>query len=370
MSRRMQPALAGERVRFQGTGRFSRALNRRVELVLADPAVMRRAYRRLWAKTALVLTWTVASYLFLLLAAATPVAVVAGSMSLGLAAAAVGFCIMHDANHRCYSRNVTMNRVAAHSLDLIGGSSYVWASKHLAHHTYTNVADYDPDIDALPFARFEPTQKRHPWHRYQHLYMWLLYAFVTIRWQFATDFTFIARGAAGRSAFKRPRGWSLAGFVFGKVFFLGWTIVIPLALHSTLIVGLVFMVVSAVASLALTVTFQLSHALDETITLAPSGDIGESSAKQEWHIHQIQATANFAPTNPVIVWYTGGLNHQIEHHLYPRVPHTLYPHLAMIVRQVALEHGIAYHSHPTIRSALRSHGRWLKRMGAAPQPSG
>jgi linoleoyl-CoA desaturase len=365
VSRQMQPTLAGERIRFQGAGQFSRTLNRRAELVLADPAMMRRAYQRLWGKTALVLAWTAASYLFLLLVAASPIAVVAGSVSLGLATAAIGFCIMHDANHRGYSRNLTVNRIAAHSLDLIGGSSYVWAAKHLAHHAYTNVADHDPDIDALPFARFEPTQKRHPVHRYQHIYMWLLYAFVTMRWQFATDFTFIARGAAGRSTFKRPRGWNLLALVVGKVFFVGWAIAIPLALHSTLVVVIVFTFVSAVASLALTITFQLSHCLEETITLAPGDQLAASSPRPEWHIHQIEATANFAQTNPVIVWYTGGLNHQIEHHLFPRVPHTLYPQLAVIVRQAALEHGIAYHSHPTIRSAVRSHSRWLKQMGTA-----
>src|SRR6266542_4816444 len=105
----MQPALARERVRFHGAGQFSRTLNRRAELVLADPAMMRWAYRRLWAKSVLVLAWTVVSYLFLLLVAATPIAVIAGSVSLGLAAAAIGFCIMHDANHRGYSTKLTAN---------------------------------------------------------------------------------------------------------------------------------------------------------------------------------------------------------------------------------------------------------------------
>ena len=151
---------AQERIRFQGSGDFSRLLNQRAEVVLGDAAQMRRAYRVMWAKSALVLVWTVASYLFLLLVAASaPCGHPAASVSLGLAAAAIGFCIMHDANHGGYSRSRVVNRLAAHSLDLIGGSSYVWAAKHLAHHTYTNVADHDPDIDALPFARFEPSQR-------------------------------------------------------------------------------------------------------------------------------------------------------------------------------------------------------------------
>jgi linoleoyl-CoA desaturase len=352
---------AAERVRFRGTGDFSRLLSQRAEVVLGDRRMMRRAYRVMWAKSALVIVWTIASYLFLLLVASSPVAVIPASISLGLAAAAIGFCIMHDANHGGYSTSRLVNRLASHSLDLIGGSSYVWSAKHLAHHTYTNVADHDPDIDALPFGRFEPSQRRRSWHRYQHLYMWLLYAFVTLRWQAVTDFTFLARGSIGRSAFRRPRGWNLAGLVGGKVFFVIWAIAIPLVLHTPLHVAEVFLLASAVASLSLTVTFQLSHCLEEAITLAPA----DAAPGAQWHIHQVEATADFAQRNTVIRWYVGGLNHQIEHHLFPRVPHTLHPQLAGIVRTTALECGVAYNAHPTMRAALASHTRWLKQMGVA-----
>ena len=355
-----------ERIRFHGAGDFSRLLNERAEIVLGDAAMMRRAYRVLWAKSALVMAWAAASYLLLLLVVTTPPAVIAASVSLGLAAAAIGFCVMHDANHGGYSTNRAVNRVAAHSLDLIGGSSYVWAVKHLAHHTYTNVADHDPDIDALPFARFEPTQTRRPWHRYQHLYMWLLYAFVTVRWQWFTDASFLVRGSVGRSKFKRPRGWDLAGLLGGKALFVIWAVAIPLVLHTPVHVLLVFLCVSAVASLALTVTFQLSHCLEEAITAPSDGPL----VRQEWHIHQVEATADFAQRNAWIGWYIGGLNHQIEHHLFPRVPHTLHPKLADIVRRTSIECGIAYNEHPTVRAALRSHTRWLREMGAAPKVAG
>jgi linoleoyl-CoA desaturase len=356
-----------ERMRFQGAGTFSRLLDERAESVLADPSAVRRAYRILWAKSGLVLAWAVVSYLLLLDVTTTPPAVIATSISLGLAMAGIGFCIMHDANHGAYARSRTVNRLAAHSLDLIGGSSYVWRAKHLAHHTYTNVAGHDPDIDALPFARFEPTQTRRFWHRYQHMYMWLLYPLVTIRWQALTDFTFVARGSIGRSRFKRPRGWNLAGLVAGKAFFLGWAVVLPLKLHSDGHVLMVFAIVSAVVSLALTITFQLSHCLEEAITLAPNARPYPS----EWHVHQVLATSDFAPHNRIIRWYVGGLNHQIEHHLYPRVPHTLHPQLADIVRQTTIDCGMPYTSHPSTWKALRSHTRWLKQMGAAAtEPAG
>ena len=350
-----------ERIRFSGAGEFSRLLSARADTVLSDPAAMRRAYRALWLKSALVLALTATSYLYLLLVATTWFEALAGSVSLGLGAAAIGFCVMHDANHAAFSTNRTVNRVAAHSLDLIGGSSYVWAAKHLAHHTYTNVADHDPDIDAMPFARFEPTQNRHRWHRYQHVYVWLLYAFVTLRWQAVTDFTFLARGSMGQTRFRRPRGWDLAGLVAGKAVFAVWALVIPLMLHSLMAVAAVFLGASAVASLVLTVTFQLSHCLEEAITLDPEG----SQGKHEWHVHQVEATANFAPRNTLIGWYVGGLNHQIEHHLFPRVPHTLHPRLADIVRRTADDCGVVYNTHESMRAALRSHTRWLKRMGAA-----
>jgi linoleoyl-CoA desaturase len=352
-----------DRVRFRGRGAFSRLLAERADAVLGDTSAVKRAYRILWAKSALVLIWAIISYLSLLAVTTNPLGVIAASMSLGLAMAGIGFCIMHDANHGAYARSRLVNRLAAHSLDLIGGSSYVWRAKHLAHHTYTNVADHDPDIDALPFARFEPTQPRRFWHRYQHLYIWLLYAFVAVRWQAVTDFTFLARGSVGRSRFQRPRGWNLAGLVAGKALFLTWAVLLPLQLHSPGHVLVVFLIVSAVASLALTITFQLSHCLEEATTLAPD----RRSDTLEWHVHQVQATSNFASRNPMVRWYVGGLNHQIEHHLFPRVPHTLHPQLADIVRQTAIDCGIPYTSHPSTWTALRSHTRWLKQMGAAPQ---
>jgi len=151
------------------------------------------------------------------------------------------------------------------------------------------------------------------------------------------------------------------------MFFLVWAVVIPLRLHSPAHVLIAFTIASAVASLALTITFQLSHCLEEAETLASDG----GPQTPEWHVHQVLATANFAPRNRLIRWYVGGLNHQIEHHLFPRVPHTLHPQLADIVRRTAMECGLPYTSHPTAWAALRSHVRWLRRLGLpAAEPAG
>jgi linoleoyl-CoA desaturase len=354
------------RMRFRGKGEFRTLLDERVGALLADERLMRRAYRMLWAKTAVIALALAASYVYLIVAAASLAEVVAAAIVLGLSTAGVGFVIMHDANHGGYSKRQRVNAVASYSLDLIGGSSYLWRAKHLAHHTFTNVAEHDPDIDALPFARFDPTQTRRPWHRYQHLYMWALYPFVIIRWQLGTDFALLVRGRAGRSRFQRPSGAQLAALVAGKAVFLGWAIVVPLVFHPLRIVAPVFLLTSAVASLPLAVVFQLSHCALETDHVDPAERAPDGTYEQAWHVHQVETTVDFAQRNRLLTWYLGGLNFQIEHHLFPRLPHTVYQKLAPIVRETARETGVRYHAHPTLRAALASHQRWLLDMGTQP----
>jgi linoleoyl-CoA desaturase len=361
MGTRSEPA-----IKFSSGGAFHRAVEVRVRELTADAGLMRRAYLLLWAKAAFVLTWALASYIVLVFVSVSAPLVIAASISLGVAAAGIGFMIMHDANHHAFAPRRSVNRVMALSLDLIGGSSYVWSAKHLAHHTYPNVSDHDPDIDALPFARFDPAQRRRSWHRYQHLYLWLFYMVITMRWQFVTDFTFLRRGRAGRTKLRPPSGAALASLIGGKIVFVTWAIVIPLALHPALPVVGVFLLTSAVASLALTTVFQLSHCVAEVEFVDPMTD----DRTRTWQVHQVESTVDFAHGNRLLSMYVGGLNHQIEHHLYSRLPHTVYGRIAVIVEEEAGRHGITYLHHPTFRRALRAHTAWLKQMGRSdPRPA-
>ena len=353
----------GRAIKFASGGAFHRQVDQAVKKLLEDQTLVRRAYLTLWIKALIVLAWAVGSYLALVFVAHGPLQAIAGSVSLGFAVAGIGFTIMHDANHLAFAPSRSVNRVMALSLDLIGGSSYVWSAKHLAHHTYPNITEHDPDIESLPYARLDPAQTQRPWHRYQHIYIWALYALITMRWQFLSDFTFLRRGRAGRSPFRRPQRGALATLIVGKVVFLTWAIFIPLLFHPVLWVAVLFLATSIVASLALSLVFQLSHCVVETEFIDPANDATE----RVWQIHQLESTVDFAKANLLLRLYAGGLNHQIEHHLYARLPHTLYPRIAEIVERAALAHGIAYTHHPTMRLALRSHTRWLKLMGAAPR---
>jgi linoleoyl-CoA desaturase len=202
-----------------------------------------------------------------------------------------------------------------------------------------------------------------PHHRLQHLYMWVLYAFIIPKWHFLDDFSAVLRARIGETPFPRPRGADLAVFVCGKLAFFGWAFLLPAQLHPVSMVLLFYGIVAAIQGIALSVVFQLAHSNDETQSFADTGGDPES----EWAVHQIETTANFARHNRLLTWYVGGLNHQVEHHLFPRISHVHLPLIADEVAQVCREHGVRYREYPTLPSAIASHFRWLRDLGMPPR---
>lgn len=363
---RVTPRPAGSssrRIDFHGGGPFYSELKLRVRGLLDEPGRARRAQARMYAKSAFMVAWVAGSWVGLVLVADAWWQAALLCVSLGLALAGVGFNITHDANHGSYSPHPRLNRAMAWSMDLMGASSYVWRTKHnTAHHTFTNISGADADIDSMPFARFAPDQPRRRYHRYQHVYMWLLYGFFAIKWHTLGDFGYLRAGRIGETPLRRPRGGDLVGFCLGKTLFVGWAIVVPLLFHPVWQVAVVFCVVSFVLAFTLAVTFQLAHCLEE----AEFANVDEmaGAGPAEWARHQVETTVDFAPRNRFLAWYLGGLNFQIEHHLFSRVCHTHYPAMAEVVREVCLRHGIRHQAHPGLAPALASHTRWLRRMGA------
>jgi linoleoyl-CoA desaturase len=257
-------APAPVRVDFRGGGAFHSELRERVHQLLADPARRRRAQRAMYAKSAVMAGWAVGSWVVLVVVADAWWQAAAAAVSLGLALAGIGFNITHDANHGSYSPHPRLNRVMSWSMDVIGASSYVWRTKHnVVHHTYTNIAGADSDIDSMPFARFAPEQPRRALHRYQHIYVWALYGLFAIKWHTTGDFGYLREGAIGATAMRWPRGRDLVGFWAGKVLFVTWAFVVPLLLHPAWLVALGFVAVSFVLAGTLAVTFQLAHCLEE-----------------------------------------------------------------------------------------------------------
>ncbi|QRN98528.1 acyl-CoA desaturase [Archangium violaceum] len=350
------------KAKFPEAGPFHQALKTRVERYFQESGRAQRDLPGMYAKTAALLGWFAASYAFLVFVATGPWSAVLGCVSLGLAMAGIGFSIQHDANHGGYSERKSINRLLAWTLDVLGASSYVWSWKHnIFHHSHPNVVGLDADIDIQPFCRVAPGQRLHAAHRFQHVYIWMLYGLLAVKWHFVDDFKDVLNGSVGRQKMPRPTGRKLAGVLGGKLFFIGWALVVPALFHPVWKVALCYALTSFVLGLTLASVFQLAHCVEEAeFSEVPEG--GGTFAR-EWAVHQVETTVDFARGNRLLCWYLGGLNFQVVHHLFPRVCHLHYPALSRLVEETCREHGVRYRAQESVGAALGSHVRWLKRMG-------
>jgi len=359
---------APARVRFTENGAFTAELRARADAYFDGAARPRRDVGRMYGKSGVILGWFAASWVGLVFFAHGFWAGAALAVSLGLSVAAIGMSVMHDANHAAYSRRPWVNRAFGSTLDLMGVNSFIWRHKHnVLHHTYTNVDGCDYDLDFGAMARLTPGQPHRSWHRYQHVYLWFLYGFLLPKWVFHDDLLIWKRRHIGQHPLPRPGAFEWALFVGWKVVFLAWAVVVPALFHPWLHVLAFHLVAVFTLGLTLGTTFQLAHCLgDAEFPQVP--EVGQRLGR-DWAEHQLATTVDFAPTNPVVTWMCGGLNFQVEHHLFPKVCHLHYPALAVIVREVANKHGLLHRRNATLADALRSHVRHLRRLGAVAAPA-
>ncbi|MBA2662763.1 MAG: acyl-CoA desaturase [Bradymonadaceae bacterium] len=284
---------------------------------------------------------------------------------LGLAGAGIGFSVMHDAGHGSYSKNSKFNQLMFYSLDFLGGSSYVWRFKHnTLHHTYANIEGHDDDINMGILGRLAEGQRHVAAHRFQHIYVWFLYGMIGVKWHFYDDFATWYAGRLGDREMPRPRGKDAVALIVGKLVFLSVCFVIPSFFHHIGWVILFYLMAAFVEGVALAVVFQLAHCVEEADFPLPD----EAMRMQtDWATHQVLTTVDFAPNNRLLSWYVGGLNFQIEHHLFPKITHVHYPAIAEIVRETCNEFAIPYRVQPTFFGGVRSHYRFLRRMGRTPE---
>ncbi len=285
------------------------------------------------------------------------------AIALGLAVVAIGFNVMHDASHEAYSDRRWVNRAMAKTLDLVGGSSYFWHWKHnVFHHTFVNVVGYDTDINLAGLGRLTPHHPRASIHRWQHLYVWFLYGVMVIKWHLYDDFRLALTSRMGGHRFPGPRRWQLFGFFAGKLVFFTLAFAIPLAFHPAWAVAAAYAVMAATTGIVLAVVFQLAHCVEQA-HFPLAGAAGRMD--KPWAVHQVETSVDFARHSRAACWLLGGLNFQIEHHLFSRICHVNYPAIAPLVEQTCREFGVVYHYNTTFPVRLRSHYRWLRALGRA-----
>ena len=282
------------------------------------------------------------------------------ALPLGLVLGGIGFSVMHDANHGAFSRNPKVNAALGFTLDLLGASSFVWRIKHnQVHHAFTNMEGLDDDLEMGKLGRLSPSQPHYAFHRFQHIYLWPLYGFISIKWHWFDDFLQMRAGHIGPRAIPRLTRGQWAQFVTGKVMFFSWALVMPIAVAGVGPGLTLYFVSQTFLGVILAVVFQLAHCVE------PAGfmPVADRGAPVDFVRHQLMTTIDFAPGNRLVTWYVGGLNYQAVHHLFPQVSHGWYPQIAPVIARVAAEHGAAYQSIPTLRAAIASHYRFIKRMG-------
>ena len=352
------------RIPFARRGAFSRDLEVAADAYFAGLDRGRRDVPLMYLKSSVILIWFMTSWALLVFVAHGPLHALLCAVSLGLSIAGVGMSVQHDANHGAASKHHWINRIFGSTLDVMGVSSVIWRPKHnVFHHTFTNVEGIDYDLDFGILARLSPEQPRQRWHRYQHLYLWFFYGFLLPKWVFFDDFVIFRKRMIGEHKLPSPSRAAVAGFFAWKLFFIGWAIVIPSLFHPFWQVAVFHAVATFTLGATLGTVFQLAHCTHsaEFPSAPPTGH----AMKNEWAVHQLETCVDFAPRSRLLTWFVGGLNFQVEHHLFPKVCHLHYPALARVVAEVAARHRLQHRSHSTFRGALASHFKHLRRMGAA-----
>ncbi|MEM7551419.1 MAG: acyl-CoA desaturase [Bacteroidota bacterium] len=349
-----------------GTGRdgFLKDLRNNVNNYFKENGITPHANLQMKIKTIVIFSLYFAPYILIITGVVTSWPAILLCVLMGLAQAGIGMSIMHDACHDAYSSNKVINRILSYSINFIGGNRSNWIVQHnVKHHTYTNVFEADEDVDVGNIIRLSPYSKKLKIHRFQHIYSWFLYTLGTIGWLTYKDF----HQALKYRPFKKNQKQSSFTFhitkVFlSKVFYYSYIVIIPVLVTDFTIgqVILGFLTIQMVTGLVLTVVFQLAHVVENTEhSSAPLTPVLEDS----WAVHQVKTTNNFARKNKFLNWYLGGLNFQVEHHLFPNICHIHYNKISEIVKKTVHEYGLTYNEHPTFLQALQSHYRFLRTLG-------
>ncbi len=353
------------KVTFNNKSRlFFNSLKTSVDHYFEENNLRKTGNWKLYLKTLILIPSVIALYVILLTVPMHWSIAVSLCAVLGVGMASIGFNVMHDACHGSFSTKSWVNEVFGLTHNFLGGNAFLWKIKHnIVHHTYTNIDGIDDDINNMPFMRECSTQPWKPMHKYQSYYMFLLYGFTSVFMFFMDYVKYFSRKVYTTPINKMdPKDHIL--FWTGKLFFIAIYIVVPIVMVGWLKWFVGFVAVQFALGLTLALVFQLAHVVEHAEFEAAG--IDPKKIENEWAIHQVKTTANFASKNMIVTWMVGGLNYQIEHHLFPRISHIHYPAISKIVQETCEKFDLRYNYFPTTRSAIGSHFRFMKEMGQKP----
>ena len=357
-------------LKFDNSNRlFVNELKKRVDQYFKTNKLSKNGDRRMYVKTVFMfVAYLVPYFLILFHVFDSKLTWYLLSIMMGLAMAGIGLCVMHDANHGSFSSNSKVNKIMGYlSLNVVGGYSLNWKVQHnVIHHTYTNIHELDEDIDPPMLMRFEPHAERKPYHKLQFIYAWFLYGLMTIMWTTTKDFRQLRRyhDKGLLKATSTDYGKELPYLIISKVLYFGYMLLPFFLIKEMRFVEwlLGFFTLHFIAALILAMIFQPAHVVEETEFPLPND---ENQIENNWAEHQLRTTMNFATGDPIFTWLVGGLNFQVEHHLFPTICHIHYPQISKIVESTAKEFNLPYKKRTTFAGALWSHEIMLWKLGRA-----
>lgn len=347
---------------------FFAALRKRIDSYFKDNKLSKHYNSEMVIKTIILLGFYILPFVALLIFQPPIGIALIIWFVMGLAKAGIGMSIMHDANHGAYASSSKANKWLGFSINLVGGSVFTWKLQHnFLHHTYTNIVHADNDIDDKLVMRFSPHTKVKWYQKFQFIYAFFFYGILTLYWTLFKDFVqffkYTKEGVNNDS--EQTNRKTLTKIILSKIGYFLVFFVLPLALLKMPVGAFIlgYLLMQFVAGLVLTVIFQLAHTVEKTSHPLPNST---GTIENNWAIHQMNTTVNFSAKSKIITWYVGGLNYQVEHHLFPTICHVHYPAIAGIVKNTAKEFGVPYLENTTFMDALNSHIRTLKRFGKLP----
>jgi len=345
---------------------FMLEIREKVDDYFKQNNLSKRGNFNLVIKTIVMLSLYLGPYLLMVtgVITSTPLILI-GWILMGLGMAGVGMDVMHDANHGSYSKNRRMNNLLSYTLYLLGGLPVTWRIQHNnIHHSFTNIQGYDDDIEPINILRFSPHKPLRKIHRYQHIYAWILYGLMTLLWITTKDFKqlfkYRNRGLLERE--EKSFNQLLSKLVLTKLLYYGLFIAIPLITlpipwYLTL---LFFVIMHFIAGVILSAIFQTAHVMPDSEYPLPDE---EGNMENNWIVHQLLVTADYARNNKPLTWLLGGLNYHAVHHLFPHISHVHYPKISPIIKEVTNQYGITYREQPTFLKAIGQHAKMLKLLG-------
>jgi linoleoyl-CoA desaturase len=342
---------------------FFRTIQARVEQYFQDKNLKKTGNARLYLKSGILIGAGLAMYIILLTVSMHPVLALSLCVLFGITQSCIGFNVMHDANHGSYSSIKWINTMMGLSANTMGVNAWFWKQKHnIIHHTFTNVDGVDDDIIKAPFLRLCPSQKQQWIHRFQYIYCIPMYGITSLMWIFYSDFEKYFQRRIQDIPMKEMVVKEHIIFWASKILYGFFFMAVPIYMVGFMPFLVGFLVVHFAMGLSLALVFQLAHVVEAT-HFEDANDNPNLKIDDEWAVHQVRTTADFATNNKIVSWFTGGLNFQVEHHLFPNISHIHYPVIHKIVKDVCQNHSVKFNNYPHMRSALASHLRFLKQLG-------